>query len=148
MQVWSSPARFLEAFMTVLLFLMVEVNAFFLKFILWVPPLNPLNTLRLLIWFGLALPATKEYYAFIEGADRNVMKLGAFAWLAAALAFVETMIAIKFGRGMFPKPWPMLTLQIWAVVLTVLGSLFTAWSVKFYLIDKRHLKGRTGHKQE
>ena len=134
--------------MTVLLFLMVEVNAFFLKFILWVPPLNPLNTLRLLIWFGLALPATKEYYAFIEEADRNVMKLGAFAWLAAALAFVETMIAIKFGRGMFPKPWPALTLQIWSIVLTVLGSLFAAWSVKFYLVDKRHLKVRTGRKQE
>ena len=37
-----------------------QVHAFFLKFVLWIPPTNPLNTLRLLILFLSALPATKE----------------------------------------------------------------------------------------
>jgi len=36
------------------------VHAFFLKFVLWIPPTNPLNTIRLLILFLSALPATKE----------------------------------------------------------------------------------------
>ncbi len=36
-----------------------QVNAFFLKYILWLPPLNPLNTYRLALLFLLALPATK-----------------------------------------------------------------------------------------
>lgn len=35
------------------------MNAFFLKYILWLPPLNPLNTYRLALLFLLALPATK-----------------------------------------------------------------------------------------
>ena len=43
-----------------------QVNAFFLKFILWIPPLNPLNTLRLLVLFLAALPTAKEYYAFCD----------------------------------------------------------------------------------
>ena len=37
----------------------MQVNAFFLKFILWLPPLNPLNTYRLTLLFLLAVPATK-----------------------------------------------------------------------------------------
>lgn len=44
----------------------MQVNAFFLKFILWIPPLNPLNTLRLLVLFLAALPTAKEYYAFCD----------------------------------------------------------------------------------
>jgi hypothetical protein len=30
-----------------------ELNVFFLKYALWVPPTNPLNTLRLVLWCGL-----------------------------------------------------------------------------------------------
>ena len=37
----------------------MQVNAFFLKYILWLPPLNPLNTYRLTLLFLLAVPATK-----------------------------------------------------------------------------------------
>lgn len=39
--------------------LLFEVNHFFLKALLWVPPTNPLNTYRLTIAFLFALPATK-----------------------------------------------------------------------------------------
>ncbi len=45
------------------------MNAFFLKFILWIPPLNPLNTLRLLVLFLAALPTAKEYYAFCDASS-------------------------------------------------------------------------------
>ena len=38
-----------------------QVNAFFLKYILWVPPLNPLNTYRLVLLFALAVPAVREW---------------------------------------------------------------------------------------
>ena len=40
-----------------------QVNAFFLKYILWVPPLNPLNTYRLVLLFALAVPAVREWCA-------------------------------------------------------------------------------------
>ena len=34
----------------------VELNGFFLKYVLWVPPENLLNTYRLFFWFFLGLP--------------------------------------------------------------------------------------------
>jgi len=84
--------------------LAVEVLAFFIKYILWIPPRNPLNTYRLLIWFGkvpgrikgnsrrssaaMGLPAVREYFEFLEGrpiGDSTFVKLGPFAWLGAAV---------------------------------------------------------------
>lgn len=52
-----------------------------------------------------ALPSVdaQECYEYIEasgspqGAD--MLKLGAFAWLGLALALVETLVSIKFGKG-------------------------------------------------
>jgi len=43
----------------VLIILLFEINHFFLKTVLWVPPLNPLNTYRLMILFLFALPGIK-----------------------------------------------------------------------------------------
>ena len=43
----------------VVIILLFELNHFFLKTVLWVPPINPLNTYRLTILFLLALPGIK-----------------------------------------------------------------------------------------
>jgi phosphatidylserine synthase 2 len=119
---FSTPLRCLQTLGLLTVFLLMEVNAFFLKYVLWVPPLNPLNTIRLAILFLAALPTAKEYYAFIDddsGSGRR--KLGFFAWLYCCLAVVETAVVVKFGRGMFPTPWPAHVLWFWGVV----GSTFT-----------------------
>ena len=44
----------------------LQVNAFFLKYILWIPPTNPLNTLRLLILFLAALPTAKVRHRLLH----------------------------------------------------------------------------------
>ena len=66
---FSSPVRLLQCIGLVAVFLLVEVNAFFLKYILWVPPLNPLNTYRLVLFFLMGIPAVREYYIFIENDE-------------------------------------------------------------------------------
>lgn len=58
-QVFSSPKRCLQCFFPVVIILLFEVNHFFLKFELWVPPRNPLNTIRLSILFLMAVPGMK-----------------------------------------------------------------------------------------
>ena len=135
-KIFSSPARFIECLVPVLIFLLFELHAFFLKFVLWIPPLNPLNTIRLLILLGMGLPATRQYYNFIECENLSLNKIGAFAWLGLALAIVETLIVIKFGHGMFPKPWPATTIAVWSVVFVMFTVTFTAWCVKFYILDR------------
>ena len=49
----------MQCFFPALVMLLFEVNHFFLKAALWVPPRNPLNTYRLLILGLMALPAIK-----------------------------------------------------------------------------------------
>ena len=42
----------------------------------------------------------QEYYEFIESDSSNIFtKLGTFAWLAMAIAFVETLVVVKFSHG-------------------------------------------------
>ncbi|KAF8065960.1 PSS2 [Scenedesmus sp. PABB004] len=125
---FSSPARCLQACGLVGVFLGVELNVFFLKHALWVPPTHPLNTARLLLWLAVGAPAVRQYYELISPdppapaqpsaarrgpaaqhdgpPPRAQHKLGAFAWLACAMLALETMAAVKFGRGMYPQPWP------------------------------------------
>lgn len=93
----------------ILWILAVEVQSFFLKYILWIPARNLLNTYRLIIWFGkglvyscfdcfggllaLGLPAVREYFEFLENrsvgesvGEKLGPKLGPFAWLGAAVS--------------------------------------------------------------
>ena len=139
-RVFSSPARLLLSLVPVVIFLIFELHAFFLKFVLWIPPLNPMNTIRLLILLGMGLPATRDYYNFIEAESLSLSKIGSFAWLGLALAVVETLVVMKFGSGLFPDPWPAKTKAIWGTAFGVSSVLFVVWSIKFYVIDKRHLK--------
>jgi hypothetical protein len=54
------------------------------------------------------------------------------AWICVAVVGVETLIEIKFGRGMFPKPHPTGVIIAWSVGIT----LFLCWSVWYYAIRK------------
>jgi phosphatidylserine synthase 2 len=64
--IFSSPKRFLQALILVAMELAFELNAFFLKTLLWLPPPHFLNIARLVFLWCLALPATKEYHEFLE----------------------------------------------------------------------------------
>jgi phosphatidylserine synthase 2 len=96
----SSPSRFLESSLVVGLILLFDLNVFFLKYALWVPPRNPLNTYRLVLWFLCALPAVREYYEYLQGntgggGSGRFRKLGAFAWLAAAVSGLESACSFE-----------------------------------------------------
>ena len=46
-------------------FLQVELNAFYLKFLLWLPPTEMLNTYRLLMHWLVGLVGASEVYRFL-----------------------------------------------------------------------------------
>lgn len=79
----ASPLRMLECLLPVVIFLLFEVNAFFLKYILWVPPRNMLNSYRLLILFLGAIPAVKVcfVYRLCVGANLRTAFLCVHLWL-------------------------------------------------------------------
>nr|GMD65982.1 CDP-diacylglycerol--serine O-phosphatidyltransferase 1-like isoform X1 [Ipomoea batatas] len=92
------PWRFLQVLSLCVVFLTVELNTFFLKFCLWVPPQNPLIIYRLVLWWLIAIPTIREYNSYLQ--DRKpVKKVGTFCWLSLAICIVELLICIKFGHG-------------------------------------------------
>jgi len=119
LQSWK---RFFSVVILILIFSLVELNAFFMKALLYIPPPRPLNIYRLLLWSAIGLPALREYYQFM--ADPTNKKFGTMAWLCCATVGVETLIELKYGRGMFPDPAPMHVVIPWAVfvVVFVLGA--------------------------
>eukprot|EP00878_Enallax_costatus_P043711 GHUV01051770.1.p1 GENE.GHUV01051770.1~~GHUV01051770.1.p1 ORF type:complete len:341 (+),score=51.35 GHUV01051770.1:106-1128(+) len=139
---FSGPGRCLQSAVVVAACLAVEVNVFFLKYALWIPPTNWLITARLVLWGLIGAPAIREYYEFVQGyteaevftlkGGRKVQfyKLGTFAWIALALIAVETMVSVKFGRGLYPAPWPPAVLISWAVFITLSGGFLLLWQVR------------------
>eukprot|EP00887_Chlorella_sp_A99_P001765 scaffold19.g1765.t1 len=144
-EAFSSPRRCLQCVFPVLIILIFEVNHFFLKALLWVPPTNPLNTYRLSILFLLALPGIKEYYEFIEadqwGPYDVFNKLGTYAWLGCALAVVESLVCVKFGVGLFPQPWPRRVLVAWGVGGAAAAAVLTTWTARYYARQRQARAG-------
>jgi len=109
---------------------MAELNAFFLKFVLWIPPPHPINVARLFLWWGVGIPGVREYYQWIS--DPTCKKLGPMAWICVATALMETLVWVKFGKGMFPKAAPREVVYAWVGFWT----LFSLWAIWFYGIRK------------
>ncbi|KAB5538128.1 hypothetical protein DKX38_015661 [Salix brachista] len=121
------PWRFIQVLSLCIVFLTVELNTFFLKFCLWVPPRNPVIVYRLILWWLIAIPTTREYNSYLQ--DRKpVKKVGAFCWLSLAICIVELLICIKFGHGLYPKPMPVWLVIFWTSVGVSLVIFLILWS--------------------
>ncbi|KAL6566364.1 heat shock protein Pss1 [Orobanche gracilis] len=92
------PLRFFQVLGLCVGFLTVELNTFFLKFCLWIPPRNPLIVYRLVLWWLIAIPTIREYNSYLQNR-KPVKKVGAFCWISLAICIVELLICIKFGHG-------------------------------------------------
>ncbi|CAN0871499.1 CDP-diacylglycerol--serine O-phosphatidyltransferase 1 [Linum grandiflorum] len=121
------PWRFLQVLTLCIIFLTVELNTFFLKFCLWIPPRNPVIIYRLILWWLIAIPTIREYNSYLQ--DRKpVKKVGAFCWLSVAICIIELLICIKFGHGLYPNPMPKLLVVFWTGVGVSLVSSVLIWS--------------------
>jgi phosphatidylserine synthase 2 len=95
----------------------IELNAFFLKFILWVPPPHHLNLGRIVFWWLVGCAGTRELY-FKTQTDAP---LGMMFLLILVNALLELVVCFKFGVGMFPNAAPAYVKWPWIVVLSSLA---------------------------
>jgi len=130
----KSWKRFVSVLLLCIAVSIIELNAFYLKYILWVPPPHPLNVLRLCLWLFMGLPALREYYQFVS--DPKCQKMGSMTWLCTLVFCTEGLICIKFGRGMFPNPTPPEVFWPWVFFL-VCGTVATV--VYFYRKENKQL---------
>lgn len=47
-------------------FLQCEINAFYLKYLLWIPPEHPLNVYRLIFYFFIGICGVREGYQYLS----------------------------------------------------------------------------------
>ncbi|KAK4763468.1 hypothetical protein SAY87_012906 [Trapa incisa] len=135
----QGPWRFIQILSLCIVFLTVELNTFFLKFCLWIPPRNPVIIYRLILWWFIAIPTIREYNSYLQDR-KKVKKVGAFVWLSLAICIVELLICIKFGHGLYPKPMPMWLVSFWSAVGVGLLVSLATWS--WYLHFRMHRKRR------
>jgi len=80
--------------------LLVDFSSFALKYILWVPPRNPLNTYRLLLWCFLGMLSVREFYEY--STNPLVKRLGHHAWLGAMIMLTEALVWSSTSLALAP----------------------------------------------
>jgi len=136
-EVLSSWKRLFAAFVMIFTFSMAELNAFFLKFVLYIPPPHPINVIRLFLWWGIGQPGMREYYQWVT--DSNCKRFGTASWMCAAMMGMEVLVWVKFGKGMFPNPAPPEIFWSWVISVAV----FLIWAFWYFGIHKTSQKAKS-----
>eukprot|EP00871_Galdieria_phlegrea_P002094 jgi/Galph1/2886/GphlegSOOS_G1586.1 len=100
---FASLRYFFACSLVVLILEIADLNAFFLKAILWVQVGSPLNVYRILIIALQGFPSAREFYQFL--IDTSCQRFGSQAWILTATLITEIFICIKFGPDIYQKPW-------------------------------------------
>lgn len=127
---WEGTKKFRNYISTVALltvFLLSELNVFYLKSLLWLAPEHPLVICRLAAMFLWALPAVREFYDYATYTKR-VKRMGSHAWLSMATVILELLIVVKWSKGEFTKPIPTPVRYFWTIAI---GSLIIYPVAKF-----------------
>lgn len=129
-KIFSTPQRFFAIVFLIFLAAVIELNCFFLKYVLWHPPPHPLVFWRLVLMWFFCLPALREYYQWV--ADPECTKLGTMAWLTIAILGVEILVWVKFSGDMLASANPTPPIVIWCWSLAAAGILLFAFAY-FYI---------------
>ncbi|XP_058435306.1 phosphatidylserine synthase 2 isoform X2 [Marmota monax] len=127
----SSLRRWLAVCGIILVFLLAELNTFYLKFVLWMPPEHYLVLLRLVFFVNVGGVAMREIYDFMDDLKPH-KKLGQQAWLAAAITATELLIVVKYDPHTLTLSLPFYISQCWTLG-SVLVLTWTVW--RFFLRD-------------
>ncbi|KAG0022720.1 AAA ATPase midasin [Entomortierella chlamydospora] len=92
-------------------FLVCELNAFYLKTLLWIPPAHWINVCRIFSYFMFGIPGVREAYQFFY--DKDCKRIGPQAWLLIGSISTEVLIIFKFGYDEFPNPAPKPVIYFW-----------------------------------
>ena len=97
----SSPFRVFQLWFVVMLFLVNELNCFFLKHFLVYNSKHILNWGRILFMVLLGAPAVRQYYVYVTDNTGTCKKMGTQCWVFLAINFMELLVNLKFGFQTF-----------------------------------------------
>uniref|UniRef100_A0A674PQ00 Phosphatidylserine synthase n=1 Tax=Takifugu rubripes TaxID=31033 RepID=A0A674PQ00_TAKRU len=141
----STVRRWLAVLGIIFMFLLAELNTFYLKFVLWMPPEHYLVLLRLVFFVNVGGVAMREIYDFMDD-PKFYKKFGQQAWLVAAITVTEFLIVVKYDPHTITLPIPFFIMQCWFLGL-ILIVFWTVWRFFFRDITLRYKETRR-RKQE
>ena len=109
-------------------FLLVELNTFYLKFVLWIPPGHWVNLVRLLLVLPWGAVALRETFQFLD--DPDIDTIGRQSWTFLAIICTELLIELKFGWETVTIPFPREIVLLWVGIILLL-LMWTLWN--FYI---------------
>lgn len=89
----ESLGRWLACLVVMLVCLSVELNAFYLKHVLYIPSYSSLNLFRLCITSPACAVACRELYQYVN--DPNCIRFGQQAWMVIVIVITEILIVVK-----------------------------------------------------
>ncbi|CAJ0582706.1 unnamed protein product, partial [Mesorhabditis spiculigera] len=92
--------RTCAVFLFVMIWLVTELNTFFLKHIFAIDTSHPVVFWRIILIALISAPSIRQYYAF--ATDPRVKRLGMQCWVYCAVTALEAAICVKVGRDQFP----------------------------------------------
>ena len=102
---------------------LVDLNVFFLKYLLVLPTSHPIVVARTIFLGVVAASGTRDYYEYLT--NPNQARIGQQAWLNTAMLCSEIVLIIRFGREVFidPPPCEPFIINLWwgALVVVILG---------------------------
>nr|CAB3265262.1 phosphatidylserine synthase 2-like [Phallusia mammillata] len=144
--------RWLFVLILTMMFLLAELNTFYLKFVLWVPPDHPIVLGRLIAYLPWGAVAVRESYDYAGGTAK---KFGQQAWMISAIIITEFLIVVKFGSDVLSTPFPAYIQWFWLVVLLTY-IVYTIWKFqmkfprfkRWFQVNVEHKKIETSSASE
>ncbi|VBB34604.1 unnamed protein product, partial [Acanthocheilonema viteae] len=115
--------RTLAIYGFVLIWLITELNTFFLKHIFAVDTSHPLVFSRIFLLAFISAPTIRQFYLF--ATDPRIKRMGMQSWVYVAICTLEASICIKFGRPQLPRV--KLTLIVSWICFMAVGTFASVW---------------------
>ncbi|XP_066275784.1 phosphatidylserine synthase 2-like [Branchiostoma lanceolatum] len=128
---WSRTRRFKRCLVVLLYIaslLIMELNAFYLKSVLWIPISHSLQLARLVLYLIGGAAVSRQVYQYLD--DPNCKSLGPWTLMAFLLVITELAIIVRFGRDLLLIPFPDHILISWIAGFLAL----TSWLVWRFFI--------------
>ncbi|OAF70820.1 hypothetical protein A3Q56_01429 [Intoshia linei] len=114
----SSLKRWLIMLLIIGIFLLAEINSFYIKFVLWIPPKHYLNLARLVFFLLMASVALREAFQFLH--DTKTKKMGPQSWLIIVIIFTEALVCYKLDTAFSTRPLPDHIIYLWVFIFSCL----------------------------
>ncbi|XP_055335120.1 phosphatidylserine synthase 2-like [Paramacrobiotus metropolitanus] len=139
---FSSFKRWLAMMGLIVVFLAAELNTFYVKYVLWIPPPNSLNLIRLVFYLLAGAVGMRETFEYFD--NPNCKKFGKQAWLVLAVIITELLIVLRFDWDLVTKPLPSRIAACWLLFFACV-IIWTWWKFFYRNTLRLGFGGRPSH---